>query len=59
MCDDDGLLTLSVDGTNETWLGAVDQDYNTVIINDHVIEQRANDTPELNLFIALRVDTDG
>ena len=57
--DDDGLLTLSVDGTNETWLGAVDQDYNTVIINDHVIEQRANDTPELNLFIALRVDTDG
>ncbi len=55
---DDGLLTLSVDGTNETWLGAVDQDYNPVLIIDHVIEQRANDTPELNLFIALRKEQD-
>lgn len=57
--DDDGLLTLSVADTNETWLGAVDQDYNTVVIIDHVIEQRANDTPELNLFFALRAKTDG
>lgn len=57
--DDDGLLTLSVAGTNETWLGAVDQDYNTIVIVDHVIEQRANDTPELNLFFALRAVTDG
>lgn len=54
--DDDGLLTLTVDGTNETWLGAVDQDYNTIVIVDHVIEQRANGTPELNLFLALRRD---
>ena len=56
--DDDGLLTLAVAGTNETWLGAVDQDYNTVVIIDHVIEQRANDTPELNLFFALRANID-
>jgi hypothetical protein len=53
---DDGLLTLTVAGTDETWLGAVDQDYNTVVIIDHVIEDRDNDTPELNLFIALRED---
>ena len=54
--DHDGLLTLTVAGTDETWLGAVDQDYNTVVIIDHVIEQRSNNTPELNLFIALRED---
>jgi hypothetical protein len=52
---DDGELTLTVSGTNETWKGAVDQDYRTVVIGDHVIERRSGTKPpELNLFVAVR-----
>jgi hypothetical protein len=51
----DGTLTLTVDGTRETWVGAVDQDYRTVVILDHVVEQRSGGKPpELNLFVGLR-----
>ncbi len=51
---DDGGLTITIDGTSEKWLGAIDQDYKTVVIVDHVVEQRSNNKPELNLFVGVR-----
>ncbi len=53
--DDDGTLTLTVPGTSETWMGAVDEEYHTVVFVDNFIEARAGaKPPELNLFLALR-----
>lgn len=52
---DDGALTLTVSGTNETWKGAVDQAYTTVVIADNFVEARpAGKLSELNLVIAIR-----
>lgn len=52
---DDGALVIKVDGTNETWGGAADTDYRTIVLADHVVEQRTGGKPpELNLFVALR-----
>ncbi|GAB4158311.1 MAG: hypothetical protein Fur0037_25870 [Planctomycetota bacterium] len=48
----DGGMTLSVDGTNETWFGAIRRDYNTVAVIDDFVETRNN--PELNLFFGVR-----
>ena len=53
--DDDGKLTLTVSGTNETWIGAVDQNYEVVAIADNVVERRSGvKPPELNLFLGIR-----
>jgi hypothetical protein len=49
-----GRLTLTVNGTNETWHGAVTRDHNAVMILDDFVETRANNVPELNLFFAVR-----
>ena len=52
---DDGTLTLSVSGTNETWMGAVDQEYKVLLIVDNFVESRSNnDPPELNLLLGIR-----
>jgi hypothetical protein len=52
---DDGTIDLTVSGTNETWKGAVDQEYKTVVIADNFIEARpAAKLPELNLLIGIR-----
>jgi hypothetical protein len=52
---DDGALSLSVDGTQETWAGAVDQDYKTVLLGDNFVEDRTGSKPpELNLFVGVR-----
>jgi len=56
---DDGTLTLSVSGTNETWMGAVDEKYRVVQIIDNVIENRTSGKPpELNLILGLRESPD-
>jgi hypothetical protein len=52
--DPTGRITFTVSGTNETWHGAVTRDYNAVMILDDFVETRANNTPELNLFLGLR-----
>jgi hypothetical protein len=52
---DDGALVLTVDGTKETWAGAVDQEYKTVLLCDNFVEERTgNKPPELNLFVGIR-----
>ena len=54
----DGKITLTISGTGETWIGAVDQDYQNVIIADNFVEQRTGaKPPELNLFIGIREAT--
>lgn len=51
---DDGKLQFTVGGTNETWFGAVDQDYKTVVVADPFLETRSNGNPELSIMLALR-----
>lgn len=50
----DGRLTFSVAGTNETWTAAVNRAYDTLILVDDVVENRTNNTPELNLVVGVR-----
>lgn len=51
----DGKLTFSVDGTVETWRGAFDQGYDTIVFVDPTKENRgANRQIELNLGMAIR-----
>jgi hypothetical protein len=50
----DGGLTISVNGTNETWFAAIDRSYNTLVFVDDFVETRANNTPELNFGFAVR-----
>lgn len=55
---DDGALKITIDGTKETWAGAVDQGYHTLVIADNFVEQRSGNKPaELNLMLALRKAT--
>src|SRR5690606_318859 len=54
---DDGALNCTVAGTNETWSGAFDQDYATLVVVDHFKEQRSNGQIEINFGIALREKT--
>ncbi|MEY4672556.1 MAG: hypothetical protein RL148_340 [Planctomycetota bacterium] len=49
---EDGLLTFTVSGTSETWRGAVNRDYKTLVVMDDVVENRTN--TELNFFFAVR-----
>ena len=51
----DGGLTISVNGTNETWFAAIDRSYNTLAFVDDFLETRANSTPELNFGFAVRL----
>ena len=52
---DDGELKFTVAGTNESWMGAVDEDYKTLIIADNFIETRTGaKPPELNLILGIR-----
>ena len=51
---DDGGLALTVGG--QTWMGAVDQDYHTVVLIDNFVEAPVGtNVPELNIFLGLRV----
>ena len=50
----DGTLTFTVTGTTETWRGAFDDGYDTVVFVDPFKEVRANLQKELNLGVALR-----
>lgn len=50
----DGLVTLSISGTNETWHAAIDRTYNTLVVIDDFVETRANNLPELNVVFGVR-----
>ena len=53
----DGGLTLSINGTNETWFAAIDRSYNTLVLVDDFVETRSNNTPELNFVFGVRKKT--
>ena len=50
----DGGLTFATSGTNETWLGAFDDDYDTIVFVDPFKEIRPSLQKELNLGMAIR-----
>ena len=49
-----GAIELEVDGTDETWFGAVGEGDDTIVLVDNFIESRLNNQVELNLIIAVR-----
>ncbi len=49
-----GRIDFQVSGTNETWHGAITRDHHALVLVDDFVETRSNNTPELNLFVALR-----
>jgi hypothetical protein len=52
---DDGTLVLTVGGTSETWMGAVDQEYKVLLVADNFVESRSgNEPPEPNQFLGIR-----
>lgn len=53
-----GKLTFAVDGTNETWHGAIDRSYNTLVLVDDFVETRSSNVPELNLVLGVRKKVD-
>ena len=53
----DGGMTISVNGTNETWFAAIDRSYNTLVFVDDFVETRSNNIPELNLGFGVREKT--
>ena len=50
----DGGITISIDGTDETWFAAIDRSYNTLVFIDDFLEVRPNDIPELNIGFGVR-----
>ena len=54
----DGKLTINVNGTNETWHGAIDRTYNTLVICDDFTETRSSNQIELNLMLGVRKKVD-
>jgi len=52
--DGSGAISMAVNGTSETWFAAIAPSYNTLFFVDDVVETRANNTPELNLAMAIR-----
>jgi hypothetical protein len=50
----DGALTNSINGTNETWHAVIDRGYRTLVFVDGFIEVRANNIPELNIGFGVR-----
>ena len=53
----DGVLTISINGTNETWHAAIDRGYRTLVFLDDFFEVRANNNPELNIGFGVREKT--
>ncbi|MFN9755453.1 MAG: hypothetical protein ACK58X_03460 [Planctomycetota bacterium] len=53
-----GKLTFAVDGTNETWHGAIDRSYNTLVLVDDFVVTRSSNVPELNLVLGVRKKVD-
>ena len=53
----DGGLTLTVNGTGETWFAAIDRSYNTLVLVDDFVETRSNNLPELNFVFGVRQKT--
>ena len=60
--DPDGTLTITVavpgGQGDETWMGTVDPDYNTVVLADVEVETRSDNMPQLNFVLALREKPD-
>lgn len=50
----DGSITMTVSGTNETWFAAIDRSYNTLVFVDDFLETRSNNLPEYNLGFGVR-----
>jgi hypothetical protein len=50
----DGRITISINGTNETWTAAIDRSYNTFVFVDDFVESRSNGIPELNIGLGVR-----
>jgi hypothetical protein len=50
----DGEMTFAINGTNETWKGAISRDYQTLLINDDFRELRSNSQIELNFVLGVR-----
>ncbi|MCR9248518.1 MAG: hypothetical protein NXI31_26115 [bacterium] len=55
--DSDGGLTITINGTNEVWNGAIDREYKTLMIVDDFQETRSNGQIELNLMVGVREKT--
>jgi hypothetical protein len=55
--DADGTMRITNNATREEWLGAFDQDYQTVVFADHDLTGSSTTRPELNIFLALRKAT--
>jgi hypothetical protein len=53
----DGGLTITVNGTAETWFAAIDRSYNTLVLIDDFVETRSNNLPELNFVFGVRQKT--
>ncbi len=51
----DGGMSIAISGTNETWFGAIDREYNTFTFVDGFLETRSNNLPEINLGLGVRV----
>lgn len=49
----DGHLTVTINGSNETWFAAIDRDYQTLVVLDDFRETTRNN-PELNLAFGVR-----
>ena len=53
-----GKLTIAISGNGgETWHGAIDRSYNTLVLVDDFVEPRTNNLPELNLLVGIRKKT--
>lgn len=52
-----GGLTLTVQGTSETWFAAISRDYSTLMLIDDQVETRSNGASELNLLLGVRERT--
>lgn len=54
----DGGLTLLVTGNGgETWQGAISRNYDTLMVVDPTVENRANNRPEINYLMGVRKRT--
>lgn len=54
----DGGITLQINGNGgETWQGAISRNYDTLMVVDPTVENRANNRPELNYIMGIRKRT--
>lgn len=49
-----GALTITETGNNQAWAAAIDKDYRTIAIADHVLERTSN--PFVGIFFGVRAD---